>query len=229
MQMQLQHHYGYDCDFTINLGESPALKNIQMLTLSDFNTLFQNNDINVLAQIFLNRKFNFNGLMYEYDRIFEAFRKNWSKPEVVAANRKQFDEVFSSITAIYARLFRELPERQAEVMAAYTDILTILDVVNYRLLTHSEEPIDPKPFLSQFTDNKVIQDAVFVESLTNLRGEYKKGSNTDFTNDIYESVFEKMAAAAGINKKALARAYKEADIMANGTQLDVINMLIEKF
>lgn len=228
MQMLLKHHYGYDCDFTINLGESPALKNINMLTLDDFNTLFQNNDINVLAQIFLNRTFNFNGLMYEYDRIIKPLKKNWSKPEVVAANRKQFDEVFLSITAIYARLFRELPERQAEVMAAYTDILTILDVVNYRLLSQGEEPIDPKPFLSQFTDNKVIQDAVFVESLTNLRGEYKKGSNTDYTNDIYESVFVEMAAQAGINKNALAKAYKEADIIANGTQLDVINMLIEK-
>ena len=226
--MQLQHHYGYDCDFTINLGDSPALKNIQMLTLADFNTLFQNNDINVLAEIFLNRKFDFNGLMYEYDRIIDCFKKNWAKPEVVAENRRQFDEIFSSITAIYARLFRELPERQAEVMAAYTDVLTILDVVNYRLLTQGEAPIDPKPFLTQFTDNKVIQDAVFVESLIHLRDEYKKGSNTDFTNDIYESIFAKMAAAAGINEKALAQAYKEADIIKNGTQLDVINMLIEK-
>ena len=84
--MNIKHHFGYDSQFEINLGVCNALKNYNIITLPDFNFLFQKNDINVLADIFLNLTPDFNGLMYEYDRISEVFSNNWAQKETLEEN-----------------------------------------------------------------------------------------------------------------------------------------------
>lgn len=224
--MQITHHFGYDSHFIINLGESYMVKDYTF-PLADFNTFFQNNDINVLADLFLNLKMDFNNRMYEYDRISEIFGKNWSNNETLKNNVQQFNEVMIAITEIYARLMRELPERQAETMAAFTNIITIANIVNYRNIQFDGTTIDIKPFLEQFSPNKKIQDAIFIEAVMQQRDAYEHDSNTDYTNDIFERIFVKMAADAGVSEKKLNEAYEEHNIIKNGSQQDLINYLIK--
>lgn len=226
--MIIKHHFGYDSQFEINLGVCDALKNYNIISLHDFNLLFQKNDINVLADIFLNLTPDFNGLMYEYDRISEVFSNNWAKKETLEENRRQYNEIMNSITAIYARLFKELPEKQGETMAAFTNLITIANIVNYRIIQFDGTPMDIKPYLQQFSDNKTIQDAVFIEAVLQQRDAYKEGSNTDYTNDIYEHIFNRMATDVGISEKKLQEAYKEHEIIKNGSQQDLVDFLITK-
>lgn len=224
--MQITHHFGYDSQFSINLGESHLLKDY-IFPLADFNTFFQNNDINVLADIFLNLNIDFNNRMYEYDRISEIFGKNWSNNQTLKNNIQQFNEVMAAITEIYARLMRELPERQGETMAAFTNIITIANIVNYRNIQFDGTTIDIKPFLEQFSPIKKIQDAIFIEAVLQQRDAYEHDSNTDYTNNIFERIFNKMAEDAGVGEKKLKEAYKEHDIIQNGTQQDLINYLLK--
>lgn len=225
--MQVTHHFGYDSHFVINLGDSYMLKDY-IFPLADFNTFFQNNDINVLADIFLNLQFDFHNRMYEYDRISEVFGKNWSNQQTLKNNINQFNEIMLAITAIYARLLKELPEKQAETMAAFTNIITIINISNYRNIQFDGTTIDVKPFLEQFSSNKTIQDAIFIEAVLQQRDAYENDSNTDYTNNIFERIFNKMAADAGVSEKKLNEAYKEHDVIKNGSQQDLINFLISK-
>ena len=123
---------------------------------------------------------------------------------------------------------RELPEKQAESLASFTNLITIANIVNYRLLQNDSTPLDIKPYLASVSDDKVIQDAIVTESLMLLKSKYKEGSNTDYTNRIDESVFEKMASDAGVSKTTLQKAEKNYNLIKYGTQQDIVDSFISE-
>ena len=226
--MEIIHHNGYDCSFYVNLGHSNAL-DAQSFTLNDFNTFFQNNDIQTLANIFLNLEFDFVNYMYDYDRISTSFGTKYSSSKTTSNNRQQFDEIFSSITSIYAKLLKKLNEKEAEVMSAYSNILNILNIVNYRLIEFGHEPVDVTKYLNQFSENKILSDAVYMGSIETLIQSFNDDTNTDYSNQINKRILNELGKLGKVNTKALDNAYKEADLIKNGSQLDIISHFIKSY
>ena len=140
-------------------------------SLKTFNLLFAKNDINVLKEIFLYDKVDINNSgFYEYNRCADNISNRYGYFPAFLENQKNMDEILTSLTKIYTRLFNELDvSERVNVINKFIVFLTTLNIVNASLAQkHSSEYLSIVRYIDMFTHNTVLKDMLYRQVYTEM-------------------------------------------------------------
>ena len=136
--------------------------------LKEFNMFFAKNDINVLADIFLNLNIE-NSRMYEYleQRLNESFLINDGKNVTITKeSMKNTDKLYSSVANIFSRLYNELQDETKKMKAIeiYSKILKGMQIINCQCVavtkTNANKKVcfvPVKKYVKMLTNDKELQ------------------------------------------------------------------------